>query len=78
MRAALSHSKSKVAGHRVSRCTRALAAATLILESALGVLDRLGHPKKPPPLLPEVLFSHEGRKEETRCIGRVLAAAGVC
>jgi hypothetical protein len=77
MRAALSHSRSRVVGHRVSRETRLLAAVMLSLESALGVLDRLDHANKPPPLvteLLELLLSQDGRKEETRCIVRVLAA----
>lgn len=64
MRAALSHSRSKVTGQKASRWTRsALAAATLMLEGSregleelLAVLLRFPQAKKPPlaPLAPEL------------------------
>ncbi|KAK1256048.1 hypothetical protein MKX07_008307 [Trichoderma sp. CBMAI-0711] len=80
MRAALSHSRSSVAGQKASRCTRLpwmpLAASVLILERPLGgggCEDRLGQPKTLPVLLelPELLRSHEGKKAETRCMAAV-------
>ena len=84
MRAALSHSRSRVAGQNASLWTRALlAAATLILARPLTLLllDRLAHQEREAAGLlllplelwmlaldPEFLFSQAGRKLETRCM----------
>jgi hypothetical protein len=46
----------------------ALAAAVLILASGLEVLERLDQLKRPLFALETLLLSHEGRKEETRCM----------
>lgn len=94
MRAAFSHSPSRAAGQKVSRCIRplrlirelAFAAAVLILARALvddvevgPVLERLeDHPKKPL-RLPDVLLSHAGRKPDTRCMaGRFVSPSPLC
>jgi hypothetical protein len=83
MRAAFSHSRSRVAGQKASRCTRplALAAAVFNLDNALEfatdieVLERLeDQPKRPALEPPDDLLSHEGRKEETRCMAGRLAS----
>lgn len=93
MRAAFSHSRSRVAGQKASLCMRlpprlirelAFAAAVLILARVLGdgsaplpVLERFDQPKKVGLGLDEdveVLLSHEGRKDETRCIAGRLAS----
>lgn len=73
IRAALSHSRSSVAGQKASRCTRLtprFAVSVLILAKPLGGggCDALRPKKGPVLLLPEFLFSHEGRKAETRCM----------
>ena len=76
MRAAFSHSRSRVAGQKASRWTRpfALAAAVFILVNELAfatdmeVLERFEDQPKRPWREPEDLLSQDGRKEETRCM----------
>ena len=81
MRAAFSHSPSRVAGQNASRWIQpfALAAAVFILARAqefatVIVLERFEDQPKRLGRVPDDLLSHEGRKEETRCMAGRLAS----
>jgi hypothetical protein len=82
MRAAFSHSRSRVAGQKASRWTRplALAAEVFILDNEfefatdIEVLERFDDQPNKPALEFEDLLSHEGRKAETRCMAGRLAS----
>lgn len=82
MRAAFSHSRSRVAGQKASFCTRplALAAVVFILDNELWfatdmeALERFEDQPNKLDLVLEDLLSHEGRKAETRCMAGLLAS----